>query len=453
MVSPVTRFRREHPLVQQVDLLLPDLVGVPRGKRLSLETLEQAADGEILFSSTIYSLDTTGGNVDASPLVWEEGDADRPVAIDLGTLVPVPWRPAHAQVIGGLTEADGTPFFADPRAVLRRVAEGFEALGLTPVAALEFEFYLLEGSADGAGRPRPVSAMRGDGGHADTAANIDVYRFERLDAQAAFFDLLDQYCEAQGIATKAAIAEFAPGQFEVNLTHQTDMLRTADAGWMFERCVKAAARAAGRRACFMAKPFSDLAGSGLHVHLSLRDREGRNLFGECEEGEQALRRCLAGMQALMAESMAIFAPNANSYRRLRPLSYAPLAPTWGHNNRTVALRIPAGPAHARRIEHRVAGADANPYLVLAAVLAGALHGLRNGGDPGAPVTGNAYEKVPPSLPRNWYQALGELRVARHLPEYLGRRFCELYALCREAERERFEGEVVELDYAWYLDAV
>ena len=448
MLSTLTRFRQENPLVQQVDLLLPDLVGVPRGKRLSMDALERAAEGEILFSSTLYSLDTTGTNVDASPLVWEEGDADRPVALDAATLVPVPWRPTHAQVIGGLTEPDGTPFFADPRGVLRRVAGGFAELGLTPVAALEFEFYLLDGETAPDGRPSlPGAAAAGE------TPNIDVYRFERLDAQAEFFDLLDRYCDAQGIETKAAIAEFAPGQFEVNLAHGTDMLRAADAGLMFKRCVKAAARACGRRACFMAKPFSELAGSGLHVHLSLRDGQGRNLFGETAEGEAMLRRCVAGMQALMAESMAIFAPNANSYRRLQPLSYAPLAPSWGHNNRTVALRIPAGPARARRIEHRVAGADANPYLVLAAVLAGALHGLRSGGDPGEPVTGNAYEKVPPGLPRNWYRALAELREATHLPAYLGKRFCDLYLLCREAERERFESRVVGLDYAWYLDAV
>ncbi|HFA59480.1 MAG TPA: glutamine synthetase, partial [Rhodospirillales bacterium] len=316
MASPLHRFRQENPLVQQVNLLLPDLVGVPRGKRLSVQALERAAEGEILFSSTVYSLDTTGANVDASPLVWEEGDADRPVALDLATLVPVPWRPTQAQVIGGLTEPDGSPFFADPRAVLARVADAFAERELTPVAALEFEFYLLEGE----GTPRPV----GSGGPDGPAANIDVYRFERLDAQAEFFDLLDRYCDAQGLETKAAVAEFAPGQFEVNLAHGTDMLRAADAGLMFKRCVKAAARACGRRACFMAKPFSDLAGSGLHVHLSLRDAQGRNLFCETPDGEQAMRRCLAGMQALMAESMAVFAPNANSYRRLQPLSYAPL---------------------------------------------------------------------------------------------------------------------------------
>ncbi len=449
MASPVTRFRRDHPLIRQVDLLLPDLAGVPRGKRLSVDGLEHAAAGEILFSSTLYSLDTTGANIDASPLVWEEGDADRPVAPDFSTLVPVPWRPDHAQVIGSLTEADGTAFFADPRAVLRRVAEAFASRELTPVAALEFEFYLLEADSDGRGRPRPVTSAA----PAADSPNIDVYRLERLDAEAEFFDLLDRYCETQGLEIKAAVAEFAPGQFEVNLVHGADMLRVADAGLMFKRCVKAAARACGRRACFMAKPFAEHAGCGLHVHLSLRDAAGRNLFGETGEGKTMLRRCLAGMQALMPESMAVFAPNANSYRRLQPLSYAPLAPTWGYNNRTVALRIPAGPAHARRIEHRVAGADANPYLVLAAVLAGVLHGLENGGDPGEPTTGNAYEKTPPGLPRDWCKALDALRTARHLPRYFGEAFCTLYALCREAERERFERQVGELDYAWYLDAV
>jgi glutamine synthetase len=151
--------------------------------------------------------------------------------------------------------------------------------------------------------------------------------------------------------------------------------------------------------------------------------------------------------------MLLFAPNANSFRRLRPLSYAPTAPTWGHNNRTVALRVPAGAPSARRIEHRVAGADANPHLVLAAVLAGIHHGLTHELEPSAPIEGNAYAQVGPSLPLSWDRALEAFAGASVLNGYLGDAFCRLYRVCRAAERDRFADVVTPTEYAWYLNTV
>ena len=200
-------------------------------------------------------------------------------------------------------------------------------------------------------------------------------------------------------------------------------------------------------ATFMAKPFIEHSANGLHVHLSLVDRDGAN---QLAADETLMGHAIAGLQATMAEGMLLFAPNANSYRRLRPWSYAPLAPSWGHNNRTVALRIPAGPPAARRIEHRVAGADANPYLVLAAVLAGVHHGLSRKLAPGPATQGNAYEQVEPSLPSRWDAAIDALATAAVLPEYLGAEFCRLYRVCREAERERFDDVITPTEYAWYL---
>jgi glutamine synthetase len=222
---------------------------------------------------------------------------------------------------------------------------------------------------------------------------------------------------------------------------------------MLKRVIKAAARATGQRATFMAKPFEERSGSGLHVHVSLIDEAGGNAFAQPDAGDVLLRKALAGLQRLMGESMLLLAPNANSYRRFVLRSYAPLAPTWGHNNRTVALRIPAGPAVARRIEHRVAGADANPYLALAAVLAGILDGLEHGGDPGEPIRGNAYDQVPPSLPTTWDKAIDALKAAERLPGWLGARFCRLYAACRQAERDRFQARITPTELEWYLSTV
>jgi glutamine synthetase len=243
------------------------------------------------------------------------------------------------------------------------------------------------------------------------------------------------------------VSEYAPDQFEVNLGHVPDPVRAADHAFLLKRAVRAAARADGLLATFMAKPLPRQASSGLHVHVSLLEQDGANLFAR---DEQALGHAIAGLQATMAEAMLVCAPNVNSYRRLRPLSYAPTAPTWGYNNRTVALRIPTGSPSARRIEHRVAGADANPYLVLAAVLAGIHHGLSAGLTPDAPIAGNAYAKVAPSLPLSWDRALEAFAAATLLPGYLGDRFCRLFGACRAAERDRFADVITPTEYAWYL---
>jgi glutamine synthetase len=433
-------FRERCPEVRTVDLILPDLVGIARGKRLAADAFEAALGGGLAFPSSLYGLDATGANVDASGLIWERGDADLPCRIDATTLAPVPWRPGGAQVLAGLGGPDGRPFFADPRAVLAAVAARFEPLGLIPVAALELEFTLLEGRLGRDGRPR----IRG---HPGIGA---VYGLDPLDAEDGFLERLRDYCARQGLPAKSAVSEYAPGQLEVNLGHVADPVRAADQAFLLKRAIKAAARAEGRQATFMAKPFAERAANGMHVHVSLVDRGGANHFAA---EPAALRHAIGGLQATMAEAMLLFAPNANSFRRLRPKSYAPTAPTWGHNNRTVALRVPLGPPAAQRVEHRTAGADANPYLVLAAVLAGIHHGLSHRLEPDAPITGNAYAEVEPSLPLSWDGAIDALAAAAVLPDYLGAGFCRLYRVCRAAERDRFADLVTPAEYAWYLATV
>lgn len=449
MPDPLDDFLNEHPLTESFDVLLPDLSGVLRGKRLPKDGVRTALAGGSFFTTTVYSIDTAGANVAESGLVWEAGDADRPLVLDPGTMHPVPWRAGGAQIIGGLGELDGGGFFADPRRVLADVAARFRPLGLTPVTALEFEFYLIDAAGGEHGGPLvPHSDRLGF-----RPAETEVFAPERLEDQEPFFELVDRYCEAQSIPIKGALCEFAPGQFEINLDHGSDMVVAADHGVMLKRCIKAAARATGQRATFMAKPYAQQSGSGLHVHLSLLDAHGRNLFGQTEHGERRLRHAIRGLQDMMPESMLLFAPNANSYRRLRPMTYAPTAPTWGWNNRTVALRIPPGGGAARRIEHRVAGADANPYLVLAAVLAGVLRGLEQQEEPTAATVGNAYAQTSPALPVTWEAAIKSFRDGQLLPEWFGQRFCTLFAACRESERDRFHSRVTPTEYEWYLTTV
>jgi glutamine synthetase len=428
--------------VATVDLILPDLAGIARGKRLGADAFAAALATGLTFPSSVYGIDAGGKNVAASGLIWEEGDADRPCLIDWATLAPVPWREGGAQVLAGLGEHGGGSFFADPRAILAAVAARFQPLGLRPVCAVELEFYLIQ--ARGARRTGDLLRAPPDG------TPGQVYGLDQLDRREPFLSRLASYCAAQAVPAKSSISEYSPDQFEVNLGHLPDPVRAADHAFMLKRAVRAAARAEGLLATFMAKPLARHAPSGLHVHVSLIEADGANLFAR---DERALGHAIAGLQATMAEAMLLCAPNANSYRRLRPLSYAPTAPTWGHNNRTVALRIPAGDPAARRIEHRVAGADANPYLVLAAALAGIHHGLSRELVPDAPITGNAYAQVMPSLPLSWDRALETFAAATVLPAYLGDRFWRLYGACRAAERDRFADVITPTEYAWYLHTV
>jgi glutamine synthetase len=241
---------------------------------------------------------------------------------------------------------------------------------------------------------------------------------------------------------------------ELTLKHGPDALRAADEAVMYKRIAKGVAAKLGCEATFMAKPFAERAGSGLHLHVSVNDADGRNIFAsEDPAGTEALRHAVGGLKATLADGMAIFAPNANSYRRFRANSYAPVAPTWGVNNRTVSLRVPAGPPGGRHIEHRAAGADANPYLALATLLAGVHHGLSQKIDPGPPVVGDGYAEAarsPARLPAHWFAAVEAFEASPVMREYLGARFVDMFATVKRTEQDRFFQVVTATDYDWYL---
>ncbi|MFQ5984666.1 MAG: helix-turn-helix domain-containing protein, partial [Alphaproteobacteria bacterium] len=369
LAAPVTddgfrAFLAAHPEVRAVDAVVPDMCGMMRGKRLEVGALAKVFAGAFRLPGSTYALDVTGQNVDATGLGLVDGDPDyacRPVA---GTLVPVPWaeRPA-AQVLLSMYDDDMSPYPLDPRHVLARGAGRLEELGLKPVAALELEFYLVDAAKAAAAEPEPAVAPLG----ATRPSATQVYGMGDLDAFAPVIGEIMEACRVQGIPADVATAEYAPGQFEINLAHQGEPVRAADHAALLKRAVKGVAARHGMIATFMSKPFAELAGNGLHVHLSLLDRDGRNVFDDgTRTGSERLRHAVAGLKATMPAAMAIFAPNANAYRRFQPGSYAPLAPSWGVENRTVALRVIGAPGKDKRIEHRVAGADANPYLALAA---------------------------------------------------------------------------------------
>jgi glutamine synthetase len=443
-------FLEANPDIEAVQLVITDANGVGRGKNLLRDELEAFYGHGRNVAGSILGLDVTGEDVEETGLVWSVGDADqlcRPVA---GSLVRVPWlaRPT-AQVSGTMFGLDGMPAAADPRHVLARVVARLEALGLHPVVAAELEFYVLERTANG--RVRPASGLLS----ATRTNRIDAYGLGRLDEMSPLFDEVYAAARVQGLPARTLMSEYAPGQFEITLQHRPDALRAVDEAIMFKRAMRGVAARHGCVACFMAKPFEELAGSGLHFHASLADGAGRNLFAaEDPAGTPLLRHAIGGLRATLGDCMAIFAPHANSYRRFRAMSYAPVAPTWGINNRSVALRVPAGPPESRHVEQRVAGADANPCLVAAAVLAGMLHGIERQLDPGPPVAGNGYEQgARGELPTQWHEAIERAARSEFLRDAFGAEFLGVFAAIKRRECERFGSLVSDRDYEWYLDAV
>ncbi len=442
------------PGLRQVELLFPDVNGILRGKRCTLGEIHALAHDGLPFPATGLLLDSRGMLIEGLPQGSDDGDPDflgRPVP---GSLVPVPWsRSPLAQVLMGLQHRDGTPHFADSRQVLAGVLERFTALGLRPVIAVEFEFYLLE-----EGCSEPPRARRGRvPGTGRRAAGPRAYSVEDLHELDGLFAAIAAACEAQHLPAGSVVSEYGAGQFEINLHHVDDALLACDHAVLLRRLIRGVAAREGHAATFMAKPFAGSDGSGMHVHVSLLDSAGRNVFGPlpraADDYAAPLRHAIGGMLAALPESLAIFCPNANSYRRIRPGCFAPITADWGANHRGVALRIPVAEDVNLRFEHRVAGADCNPYLAVAALLAGAHHGIIRQIEPPPMVAEGGRLAGVVALPQRWEPALDLFAAGAILPGYLGGEFCRAYAAARRFEAQEFHAQVPDLDFDWYLPVI
>jgi glutamine synthetase len=437
-----------HPDLECVDAVIIDIAGTMRGKRLPIADAGRLFETGMQLPRSVYLMDVRGEMVNPFDRGIGDGDPDGTAWPVPGSLAPV-WGegPRRLQMLATMRDEGGAPTAGEPRAALEHVLERFDALGLTPVVALEPEFYLIDRARDANNAPQPPLDPRSGLRERDNT----VYSIDDLDRYRVFHAALSEAARVQNVPVGAASSEYAPGQFEINLHHQSDARRAADHAVMLKQIVKAAARIAGFEATFMAKPYADRIGSGLHIHASILDAAGRNIFDDgSDEGTPALRHAIAGLQALMPESMALFAPSLNSYRRFEPDMFAPVNRRWGVNNRSAGLRIPVSPGAARRVEHRVSGADANPYFALAAVLAGLHHGLTNKLDPGPAAIGNVSRQPDLSLPFTLADALARLKSATVLPAYLGVETAALYGETKRLEAQRFAKIVSPAEYDWYL---
>lgn len=434
------------PEIAGITMFFSDLNGVPRGKRLRRDHLAKASAGGIRMPISSLCVDIWG--TDVPEMAIETGDADGVCLPTERGLLPVLWTdPPHAYLPMSVYYDDHSPCPGDSRHALAAIVERYRTRNLTPVVAVELEFYLLDVRN---GRPQPpVSPLT------DRPLEFDgLHSVDELEHFGAFVEDVYAACEAQNVAADTALSEFGVGQFEINLQHVPDALQAADEALLLKRIVRGIARKHGFAASFMAKPYAGMSGNGCHVHFSVLDENGDNIFDNgTESGTPALGHAVRGLLDSMPDLMSVFAPHMNSYRRLRSESYAPTVPVWGYENRTTALRIPAGDPAAKRVEHRVAGADANPYLTVAAVLGAALHGIHNQAPPPEPITGNAYAADTPPIECGWKESLAVFEDSPVVRDLFDPLIIRMMLALKRQEIRRFADQITEFELNSYLESV
>ncbi|MFZ1470556.1 MAG: glutamine synthetase family protein [Paracoccaceae bacterium] len=452
-VTEAEAFLAAHPEIEAFDIMLHDANGIGRGKIIRRHELLSFYKSGRHLPISILGLDICGEDVHETGLIWDQGDGDLRAWPIPGTLVPLhKTQPPRGEVFMSMYTLDGAAMTSDPRHAMQRQVDALAAQGLHPAGAFELEFFLLDPERDANGKMQPARDVL-DGRKSN---KTEVYSVDHLHGMLPLFSDIYAGAKAAGITAETLISEYAPGQYELTLNYRQDVMQAADDLIRLKRIVRAQARAHGVTACFMAKPNENYAGSGMHFHVSMLDDAGANVFVEAKEGDfnPTILHALGGLKETMADSMLVFAPHANSWRRFASQSYAPVSPTWGVNNRSVALRIPAGDIKARRIEHRPAGVDSNPYLVGATVLAGIRHGMANRIDPGPETTGNGYEDSGEiKIPTDWKSAIELAKASAFLKDALGTDMHRTFTAIKAAEYARVMRTVSEVDFDLYLHTV
>ena len=422
--------------VTEVECLVPDLTGVARGKILPREKFTE--DRGMRLPEAVVAMGVTGELPDDGPYfdVISSTDRDMHLRPDPSTVRIVPWATdPTAQVIHDCYDKHGVLVPFAPRSVLRRVCGLFEAEGWTPVVAPELEFYLVARNPD---PDIPLKPPVGRSGRAETSRQA--YSIDAVNEFDPLFEDVYDCCDKMELNVDTLIHEVGAGQMEINFFH-AHPLSLADETFLFKRTVREVALRHDMYATFMAKPIAGEPGSAMHVHQSLVDEAGHNLFSQADGSpSDAFYWYIGGLQKYLPAAMALFAPYVNSYRRLVRSNAAPINIQWGTDNRTVGIRSPVASAQARRIENRVIGADANPYVALAATLACGYLGLKQRLQPTDECQGDAYQGTH-ALPRSLGEALQLLREDKDLAEVLGQAFVTVYT------------EVKEVEYAEYMKVI
>ena len=430
MTDPISQFIRDHN-IQEIEAIVPDMAGIARGKVMPAPKFQ--GDQGMRLPESIFLQTVTGDYPDDPGAAMSPAEIDIILKPDPRTIRRVPWAAEPTgQVIHDCFYADGRRVKMAPREVLKHVLDLYAQKGWEPVVAPELEFYLVEPNIDA---DYPLKPPIGRSGRAEPGRQS--YSIAAVNEFDPLFDDVYQFCEDQDIAIDTLIHEDGPAQMEINLLHG-NALDLADQAFMFKRTAREAALRHKMYATFMAKPHAKEPGSAMHIHQSIVDRKsGKNVFSNADgTPTQLFFAHIAGLQRYLPAAMALLAPNVNSYRRITRFQVAPINVQWGYDNRTAGLRVPGSDPQARRVENRLSGADANPYLASAASLACGYLGMVQGLSPTEPIAGSAHD-LPFSLPRSLDEAIRLLRECEPLIEILGESFVSAFTLVKEAEYEVF----------------
>jgi glutamine synthetase len=431
-MEPWLRERR----ITEVECLVADLNGIARGKILPAQKfIRSLTDDGLRLPEAIFVQAVTGDYPEPQQdRVTDPAIRDIRLRPDPNSLRLVPWYDEPtAQVISDCYYHDGRPVTIAPRQVLRRVLAAYEERGWRAVVAPELEFFLTKVNSD---PDYPLEPPIGRSQRPESARQS--YGIEAVNEFDPIFEDVYDWCELQEIDIDTLTHEGGAAQMEINFNHG-EALELADQAFLFKRTLRQAALKHGIYATFMAKPMEHEPGSSMHLHQSVLDaKSGENLFAGPEGGVSDLfLNYIAGLQKYLPAAMPLLAPNVNSYRRLRRHSDAPINLHWGWENRTVGLRVPDSSPGSRRVENRVAGADANPYLSIAASLACGFIGMVEELEPTKPIEGSAY-RLAQTLPRYLSDALDQLRRARPLRQMLSEDFVEALVMVKEIEHEAYQ---------------
>lgn len=431
----------QHGVPDRLELMLCDMNSVLRGKWLPGEEVDKLTSGQVRLPLSTYVPSIFGWEVEQTGYGIEVGDPDGILVPVPSTLRPVPWaRGKVAQVLVEMSDDTGQISELSTRQILSRMLDRLADQGLRPVVATELEFYVVKSRKVADAAPEPPERL-------PEAQNYDL---EVLSRKADMLNDILSASAAQGLPTDTLIAEYGPGQFEINFHHTDDVLAAADVAQMFRRLVRSVVASHGFEATFMAKPYADNPGSGMHAHVSMLGRDGQNVFSsDDDEPSDRLKHAVGGVLSTMRDLQALFAPHMNSYRRFQVNSFAPAQTVWGLDNRAAAVRLPETQGPGARLEHRICGADVNPYLALTAILGGMEYGMRNKVDPGPPMEGEANTNAQ-RLSHDWLRSVERLENSELAADILGPTFRDIYVTVRKNEIAELTTQITPQEYATYL---
>lgn len=431
----------QHGAPDRIEMMMCDINAVLRGKWLPGTDISKLQNGDVRLPLSTYALNIAGYEVDETGLGSIVNDPDAAVVSIPGTLMPVPWLSDNVmQVMVDLTDDNQEITQLSPRYVLQQMLARFKAQGLSPVVATELEFHIIQPRESSSDAPSPL----------EHTPEAQCYDLEVMASKQTILTEILECCATQGVAAETLIAEYGPGQFEVNFHHTDDVMHAADTVILFRRLVRSIVAKHGLNATFMAKPYSDSPGNGMHVHASVNDANNQNIFSNATpELSSTLGAAVAGVLNTMRDLQAVFAPHLNSYRRFQPNSFAPTKPDWGIDNRNAAVRIPETTGHGARLEHRICGADVNPYLALASILGGVLHGLENKLTP--PLAQEDPAATPAAaLEHDWVASVERFANSTIVTDIFGAQFQQIYTALRRNEIALLTTPISPTEYTYYL---